>query len=596
MSPTSTIELNPVYAGAMKTLGLEPRPGQSLLVEAGIMLPKGQHGLVRAPTATGKSLAALMIGGLRAATGERTVIATYTKLLQDQYAHVQTLDSDMNRARQLFPAVDFRVLKGANNYLCRIAAADRPGGVYQRLAKGTGNPGELGTTGLVMARADWRLCKNHKPEECGYAAAKALAKAADVVVTNHALVLINSINARVLGEHALLIVDEIHNFPRAAEGFATERIDLTRAQNQVKNSGARYALGNIRDYLLGQGDREERLPSMAEIKAVIANWAPLKSSVGVVDEITALKLWVDGAVFYQRNKHHGRVLSSIAAPDRRAKDRVALEVTTVDIAAIAERGLRTELCLPETNDEPEVTPFDRAVLMMSATVGTPSRERYVADRCNVTARLLSVPSPIDYQGRMRVSQVFATRRGQTWGALVSQLVKETHGRSLVLCRSWRRVAEIYEALDAAELPFSVYVQDQAEPSNNAKVVKDFTADVSSVLVGTASFYEGIDVQGPSLSQVIIGELPMPMALSPIAKERQRRVGNRWQADVVIPGTALVLEQQMGRLLRTVGDRGLIAVLDEASKAGWGKQALAQALGTYGVGLTPRAEALAWFKA
>src|SRR6478735_4634303 len=115
MSLTTVSAPPSTYAEAMAALGREIRPGQRQLVERGVTLQPGHHLLVKAPTATGKTLAALITAGLRHQAGlGRTIIATYTRILQDQYA-----DKDLTDAATLFPDMRIAVLKGANNYLCR---------------------------------------------------------------------------------------------------------------------------------------------------------------------------------------------------------------------------------------------------------------------------------------------------------------------------------------------------------------------------------------------------------------------------------------------------------------------------------------------
>src|SRR6478735_5927812 len=207
MSLTTVSAPPSTYAEAMAALGREIRPGQRQLVERGVTLQPGHHLLVKAPTATGKTLAALITAGLRHQAGlGRTIIATYTRILQDQYA-----DKDLTDAATLFPDMRIAILKGATNYVCR-RYAHRIGFAHIRAeleATRGMDPGEVRhNPDMWPARADSTECKDHDPGDCGYAAAKQRARLADCVITNHTLVLLDGHGIPVLGEHDLLVVDE----------------------------------------------------------------------------------------------------------------------------------------------------------------------------------------------------------------------------------------------------------------------------------------------------------------------------------------------------------------------------------------------------
>jgi Rad3-related DNA helicase len=116
-----------------------------------------------------------------------------------------------------------------------------------------------------------------------------------------------------------------------------------------------------------------------------------------------------------------------------------------------------------------------------------------------------------------------------------------------------------------------------------------------VLVGTRSFFEGVDLPGDTCVQVIIGDLPMPMVFTPLDKERQARIGLAvWHRENRVHETAIVLEQQIGRLIRRVGDRGVVAILDQTAQKGWGLNAVGQAVTAYDASLWSRSDALKIF--
>ena len=586
------------YDEAMQMLGREIRPGQRELVEHGVALRPGRHLLVKAPTATGKTIAALMIAGLRyQANGDRTIVATYTRILQDQYA-----DKDLTDAATLFPDMPIAILKGASNYVCRTLhrriANER---VRSELEHGTGDPGEIRHhPEMWPARADSKTCKKHDPEDCGYAAAKKRAAAAACVITNHALVLLHGHEVPVLGEHDLLIVDEIHNFPRAAESFGTVEIDFVQMADEAIKDGDR-ALADL--FIQAQrciepgDDWENRTPTGDELTKMVSllTTHPARSNEGA----EPLLAWCQAALDHKTRGKQPAKMATVAKQQRRWPDskRVVL-ATDIDVSVAAGRGLATTQYQPgldEDGDRASV-PFQRAVLMMSATTGTPEHPTHVAERCGLpTVELLEVSSALDYPNQMRVSLIDDAPASWSTPQVAAKLIEHTAGRTLVLCRSWRAVRDIHAHLSGLRPDYQVHIQNSENPTLNGQVVQAFRQDETSVLVGTASLFEGIDVAGPSLSQVIIVDLPMIMAFDPLGKERQKRAGQRWFPDHQIPGTALVLEQMMGRLIRRVTDRGLIAILDKAATRTWGATATRHAMASFGLQAVPRGVALRWYR-
>ncbi len=139
------------------------------------------------------------------------------------------------------------------------------------------------------------------------------------------------------------------------------------------------------------------------------------------------------------------------------------------------------------------------------------------------------------------------------------LVESSSGRALVLCTSWRAVESFAAAL--ADLPYELLVQGDDTP---ARLAGRFRDEVASVLVATRTFFEGVDVPGPSLSLLVLDRLPFPRPDDPLLSERGRRVerqgGSRFSA-VWLPEAAVSLQQALGRLVRSESDRGVMAVLD-----------------------------------
>ncbi len=183
---------------------------------------------------------------------------------------------------------------------------------------------------------------------------------------------------------------------------------------------------------------------------------------------------------------------------------------------------------------------------------------------------VDVGSPFDYssQGILYIAADLPRpgRDGpdQLTVARIRELITASGGRAMVLLSSWRAVDAV--AANLIEKPVApdieVHVQRRGEPV--ARLVERFAADETSVLVGTMSLFQGVDVPGPSCQLVIIDRIPFPRPDDPVLAARAERVeaagGNGFMA-VSVPRAGLLLAQGAGRLIRSPRDRGVVAVLD-----------------------------------
>lgn len=144
------------------------------------------------------------------------------------------------------------------------------------------------------------------------------------------------------------------------------------------------------------------------------------------------------------------------------------------------------------------------------------------------------------------------------GAVVQQLCDENNGSTLVLLSSIRLMRAVARKLNSAPHPYSILVQGDL-PRN--ELLKRFREDVSSVLVGSVSFREGIDVPGEGLTQVIIDRIPFPHPDDPLLATRKAVEGRALFSKVILPWAKLLLKQAAGRLIRTGKDKGRVVILD-----------------------------------
>ena len=185
---------------------------------------------------------------------------------------------------------------------------------------------------------------------------------------------------------------------------------------------------------------------------------------------------------------------------------------------------------------------------------------------------LDVGSPFPYrrQALLYCPQDLPDRRRPGAEAAIHEelrlLMEAAGGRTLALFTSWRAMRQAVDALrPAVALP----VLAQGELPKPA-LVEAFAADEAACLFATMSFWQGIDVPGPSLSVVALDRLPFPRPDDPLLEARRERVGPAAFSEVDVPRAAMLLAQGAGRLIRSASDRGVVAVLDRRlMSAGYG---------------------------
>ena len=140
---------------------------------------------------------------------------------------------------------------------------------------------------------------------------------------------------------------------------------------------------------------------------------------------------------------------------------------------------------------------------------------------------------------------------------VDELINITDGRSLVLFTSKQDMREVYDRLMQRKHDFNILVQEDGINAERLKM--DFKQDVTSTLLATGAFWEGIDIKGESLEQVIITKLPFPV-VEPVVEERASHYTDGFK-EVYLPEMLLKLKQGAGRLIRSSTDKGIVSILD-----------------------------------
>ena len=232
--------------------------------------------------------------------------------------------------------------------------------------------------------------------------------------------------------------------------------------------------------------------------------------------------------------------------------------------------------VPELPLEPEavdkVTPIFRAKQTEKLDGATPE-ELAATPKLIEPPRTLTLGSPFDYRKNalVYVAADLPDPANQTfWQEAAikrcAEVVKRTEGRAFVLCTSFRLVDATANFLEKV-LGGRIRVLRQGDMARGA-LLDEFRRDVHSVLVGTTSFWQGVDVPGESLSCVVIMKLPFAVPDEPMVQARVEEIKRRGDdafSSYQVPQAVMLFRQGFGRLIRTGSDRGIVAVLDPRLK-------------------------------
>jgi ATP-dependent DNA helicase DinG len=560
----------------------EDRPGQLAMAAAvAAAIEGGRHLVVQAGTGTGKSLAYLVPALL---SGRKVVVATATKALQDQLA-IKDLPF---LAEHLGAPVEFAVVKGRSNYFCVQRGREVSGGddqlelddsvgelgreVAALLAWGketaTGDRAELSFEPRARAWSSVSVSAMDCPgahrcpsgEACFAEAARRRAEAAQVVVVNtHLYGAHIASGGFVLPEHDVVIFDEAHE----VEDVMASSLGLELSAGRFR-ALARTARGVVDDVgdVEGAGLRWEN---------AVAPWRGKRLPPGLGEEVAGVaQLAADRvnrllAAAREKDGDDGRKARTLQAAGHLVGD-LAFAVQADDSWVAWVEGpphapvLR--LAPIDVGERLGKDLWDDVVgVLTSATVppGLPARVGLPAGGHAV----LDAGSPFPYETHalLYCAAHLPPPISPTYEAAVHEeleaLIRLAEGRTLALFTSWRAM-EAAATVMAERLPWPVFTQsDLPKPA----LVSAFAGDEHASLFATMGFWQGIDVPGAALSQVVIDRIPFPRPDEPLLQARRDRAGPTAFREVDLPRAATLLAQGAGRLIRSATDRGVVAVLD-----------------------------------
>jgi len=598
--------------------------------------------LAEAGTGVGKSLAYLLPAAFYAMeTGEKVVIATKTKALQDQL-----VQHDLPLLKEVLP-FDFRFeeARGRENYLCparlqkiirgRTELEDEETRFVESIAgwsaaTSSGDRKELHLDGSLMRH--WHLVASNRhfcqSGKCGYEESCFRLKArrrweeANLLVTNHALLLADAQMGRVLlPEYHTLIIDEAHQLPRQAQEHFSLRLGnltildfLTRLH--IKIGGVERGLmpmlrmeypqlENLIQQVIRCKDKAEYSARafFNGVEEFLAKRWQAGTRIRLSSEDKE-RFWLDYAdqwsQFLQRlddleqvikvlakeipEEERGQFLSSVQ--EQLAELMAGTAVVEFDwgtrgkvVWAEREQGSNLSLVsapLHPGNDLKDMlyTPVERLV-MVSATMSVNKRFDYFINQCGLMEyeeeellTTLNLSSPFDYENNCRVfipsdmDLPGEPRYELQVTDTIARLVMAAPQRCLALFTSHNHMKTTAQMLrpilQAAGIPLLV----QNEDGPFTRLVTRLQEENRGVLMGTETFWEGVDLPGDMMSLLMVVRLPFRSPSDPFYQAwLEEMPSGKVFTEIMLPEAVLKMKQGMGRLIRSERDRGHIVVLD-----------------------------------
>ena len=576
--------------------------------------------LAEAGTGTGKTFAYLVPALL---SGLKTIVSTGTRALQDQLYH-----RDLPRVRDALGVAGLKsaLLKGRSNYLCRYRLNQAKGDPqalrttftsreqvdqFQRIVAWGGRtqfgdmaelaalPDDSPLLPLVTSTID-NCLGSECPfwDDCFVVQARQRAQSADIVVVNHHLLLADlALKQEGFGEilpgAQAFVIDEAHQLPELAANFFGEGFGMRPLQELARDclaeskdaAGAlsalqppvralEQALRELRAAMEGvptRGTRERLLAKpgvgagfdalAAALEDLAAALAPLaEASLGLEACTARAKEFATRLTRWYAAPTAGAFHDDAAAPADDASDVLWYELTP-----------RTFRC--------QRTPLDvsgplrqhreqsrAAWVFTSATLAVGGRFDPLAVRLGLDdPPTLLQPSPFDWPQQALcylpagLPDPNAPGYGQSLIATLRPVLEASQGRAFLLFASHRALREAADALRGG--PWPLFVQGEAP---RGTLLQRFRESGNGVLLGAASFREGVDVVGDTLSVVVVDKLPFAAPDDPVFEARleaARRAGGNPFRDEQLPQAVIALKQAVGRLIRSETDRGVLVLCD-----------------------------------
>jgi ATP-dependent DNA helicase DinG len=577
--------------------------------------------VAEAGTGTGKTFAYLVPALL---SGLRVIVSTGTRTLQDQLFH---RDLPM-LAAALGRATTVALLKGRSNYLCleryRRMPAELPlesgaGALASRIARWAaatehGDLAELtelpdGHPLRERLTSTRDSCTGNRCAEfsrCHVFAARRRANEADMVVVNHHLLLADLALKEegfgdILPSADAVILDEAHQLPDLAAQFFGAQFSSRKVEQLLQDLAPALVEGGFAASHLGAVEHALRQALQMAVRAAAAagpggtrvTWgddlvqvdAAARALVGALCDLADAMRAMDAG--------DGIIQLALRATALAGELDVVLDAAPAEGARLLAPSARGFSC--------QVVPFNvgdtlrrilasrpTAWVFTSATLAVAGDFSHIIERLGLQDRCdtLCIESPFDYphQALLYAPPGLPDPGSPEYGNAVvdtaAGLAELADGGAFLLFTSHKALEHAARRLrarwsDRPGGPFRLLVQGE---SPREQLLREFREHGDAVLLGTASFWEGVDVKGSALRLVVIDRLPFASPEDPVTRaraQRSREDGGNPFNDFQLPEAAIALKQGVGRLIRSEDDAGVVAICDPRLVGkGYGKKLLA----------------------
>ena len=584
---------------ASAVAGFAPRQVQQEMAESvQYSLQQSETLIVEAGTGVGKTFAYLVPALL---SGLRVIISTGTRHLQDQLFH-----RDLPRVQKaLGIGLKTALLKGRGNYLClhrlqqhnQIAtetdasAKLRAINAWSQLTK-SGDIAEMaeipeadGVWSLATSTVDNCLAADC-PEfnQCHLIKARRKAQEADLVVVNHHLffadlALKGGGFGEVLPSADAFILDEAHQLPETASQFFAQSISSRQLDHLIQDCiaaqlseapqtpelrlQAQQLIKEIQEFRLSLGAGSQR-----------GHWSPKLELRKVQSAFTALldQLQKLRESFVEQAEQ-GPELTNCSNRLVAMAERLAMfqqqEVKTILWYETRQRSFSLHATPAEIAElfSQAMQSHPAAWIFTSATLSVAGRFDHFQSRMGISDAVTALfDSPFDFS-KQALLYLPANMPNPADDRFIERLLEQalpilriTEGRAFLLFTSHRALKQAAAQLENS-VDYPLFVQGDAPRS---QLLDGFRQSGNGVLLGTSSFWEGVDIRGQALSAVIIDKLPFAAPNDPVLQARLELIsqqGGNPFAEYQLPQAAIALKQGVGRLVRDVSDRGILMIAD-----------------------------------